>query len=380
MLRSTIIFLVICAATAEAHHASSAFDQTKSIELKATVTKFDFVNPHSYVYFTVNDASGKPVEWRCELPALLALSRRGWTKTTFMPGETVLIKGSPARNEPNVCMLHSFVAPDGREFGSDADLTNGGVNPVATLAKTNATTTRPARLVDGHPNLQGPWVGIGGPDGRGPLNRGIGGFGPGGPGGAGRGPGPGRGPGGRGGPPRPEETEAGKLAAKDYDQPYDDPAIKCDPANILFAWVHDRHVNDIVQKPDEIILKYGYMDLVRTIHMNMSEHPKNITPSRAGHSIGKWEGDTLVVDTAGLSPGVLIPIIGVMYSGQTHIVERFTVDENAKTLTRTYRAEDPLYLKAAYTGQDVMKLSDEPYVAYNCVELSGKNNLRSKKK
>ena len=68
-----------------------------------------------------------------------------------------------------------------------------------------------------------------------------------------------------------------------------------------------------------------------------------------------------------------------MYSGQMHVVERFTFDEKAKTLTRTYRAEDPLYLKGPYTGQDVMALSDEPYVPYNCVELSGKNNIRSKK-
>lgn len=374
MLRSSICLLALCAISAEAHHASSAFDLTKNVELKATVTRFEFVNPHSYVYFTTMDANGKPVEGRCELPALLALSRRGWTKTTFTPGEKITIKGSPARNEEHVCMLHSFITEDGREIKSDEELARAGTNPVATLAKTNATAPRPARLANGHPNLEGPWVGIGGPDGRGPLNRGIGQLGPGRDG-----RGPGRGPGGRGGPSRPEETEAGKLAAKDYDQPYDDPAIKCDPANILFGWVHDRHVNDIIQKDNEIILKYGYMDLVRTIHMNMTEHPKNITPSRAGHSIGKWEGDTLVVDTVGFSPGVLIPIIGVMYSNQMHVVERFTVDENAKTLTRTYRADDPLYLKGPYTGQDVMKLSDEPFVAYNCVELSGKNNIRQKK-
>jgi len=61
-----------------------------------------------------------------------------------------------------------------------------------------------------------------------------------------------------------------------------------------------------------------------------------------------------------------------------HIVERFTVDPNAKTLTREYTAEDPLYLKGPYTGRDFMELSSEPYVPYNCVELSGKNNIRPK--
>jgi hypothetical protein len=373
---SRVALMAGLAMTASAHHSSTAYDLTKSIEWKVTVTQFQFVNPHAYVFFNMQEAGGKQVSGRCELPAVTALLRVGWTAKTLVPGEKVTIKGSPGRNEENVCFMNSFIRENGQEISRTEDLTKTGSNPLATLAQNPA---RPARLANGHPNLQGPWVGIGGPDGRGPLNRGIGGpGGPGGPGAEGKKGPPGRGPGGRGGPPRPEETPAGALAAKNYDQPFDDPAIKCDPANILFGWVHDRHVNDIIQRDDEITLKYGYMDLVRTIHMNQAEHPKNITPSRGGHSIGKWDGDVLVVDTVGFSPGVLIPIIGVMSSNQMHIVERFTFDPNAKTLTRAYHAEDPLYLKGPYTGQDVMALSDEPYVPYNCVELSGKNNIRSK--
>ena len=376
-LGAATILLSVFPSMGRAHHSSSAFDLSKNVELKVTVTEFKFVNPHSYVLFTVTDANGKTVPGRCELQAVTALARLGWTRTTFIPGQKITIKGHPARNEENVCMMQSFIGEDGREITNNQDLTKNGANPLASLSK---TTPRPARLPNGHPNLQGPWVGVG-REGRGPGPGSGRGPGPGGIPGGGRGAPNGRGPGGRGpgGPPRPEETAAGALAAKDYDQPFDDPAIKCDPANILFGWVHDRHVNEIIQKDDEIVLKYGYMDLVRTIHMNMSEHPKKITPSRAGHSIGKWEGDTLVVDTVGFSPGVLIPIIGVMYSDQMHIVERFTFDEKANTLTRAYRGEDPLYLKAPYTGQDMMAISDEPYVPYNCVELSGKNNIRSKK-
>ena len=364
------------AMTASAHHSSSAYNLNKSIEWKIVVTEFQFVNPHSYVFFNMQDASGKRVSGRCELPAVTTLARVGWTSKTLVPGEKVTIKGAPGRNEENVCMLQSFIRENGQEISRSEDLTKGGANPLATLASANKAASRPERLANGHPNLQGPWVGVG-IEGRGPSGRGRGGFGP--PNGA-RGPGADgkKGPPGRGGPPRPEETPAGALAAKSYDQPFDDPAIKCDPANILFGWVHDRHVNDIIQKENEITLKYGYMDFVRTIHMNQAEHPRNIAPSRGGHSIGKWDGDVLVVDTVDFSPGVLIPIIGVMYSDQLHVVERFTFDPIAKTLTRAYRAEDPLYLKGPYAGQDMMMLSDEPYVPYNCVELSGKNNIRSK--
>jgi hypothetical protein len=119
------------------------------------------------------------------------------------------------------------------------------------------------------------------------------------------------------------------------------------------------------------------MDFVRTIHLN-ARHPTPTQPSLTGHSTGTWDGDVLVVDTIGFAPGVLVPISGLMHSAQMHVVERFTVDPAAKMLTRTYRAEDPSYLTSPYTGADVMRLSDEPATRYNCVELSGANNVRPK--
>lgn len=121
----------------------------------------------------------------------------------------------------------------------------------------------------------------------------------------------------------------------------------------------------------------GYMDLVRTVHLNAA-HPNRIASSTAGHSTGTWDGDTLVVDSVGFKPSVLIPIAGIMHSDQIHVVERFTVDPLARTLTRAYRVEDPLYLASPYTGTDVMTVSAEPYTPYKCVELSGKNNERPK--
>ena len=358
------------AASAGAHHSAAPhFDLEKSVVLNGIVTKFEFVNPHAYVYFDVRGADGTLAPWRCELAARVALIRLGWTIDLFPVGRKVTIKGAPARREDNVCMLTSFVREDGVEIGRNDDVTRLGSTSPVTVASATQPGSRPARLANGLPNLKGPWVAQFGP------GRGRPGGPPGGPdgrpGGAG---GPGRGgPGGPGG--RPEPTAAGALAAEKYDQRFDDPAIKCNPANILFGWTHDQHVNEIVQKDNEIVLQYGYMDFVRTIHMNAA-HPSTITPTTAGHSVGRWEGDVLVVDTVGFAPSVLIPISGVMHSDQMHVIERFSVDPDRKTLTRAYQAEDPLYLKSPYTGTDVMLLSNEPFVPYNCVELSGRNNVR----
>ena len=369
----TLLFTAMVSSAVAHHSAAPHFDTEQTIELAATLTKFEFVNPHGYVYFTVSNPGGKPTPWRCELPARLALQRLGWTQDMFPPGRKITIKGAPARREENVCMLTSFVREDGREFSRNENITGQGGNPLAKVAG-NQFAPRSAQL-NGQPNLQGVWLGQGGPGG----------------GGAGKGKDKGKDKGkgkdkakgdakgkGKGGPGGVEATRAGEVAAQAYDQRFDDPAIKCNPANIIFGWTHDQHVNEIVQKKDEVVLKYGYMDFVRTIHLNQAEHPKKITPSTAGHSIGKWEGDVLVVDTIGFKPSVLIPISGLMHSHQMHVVERFSVDNTAGTLTRAYRVEDPLYLKAAYTGTDVMSVSAEPYVTYKCVELSGKNNIRPK--
>lgn len=82
------------------------------------VTELKFANPHAYVYFTMADEQGKPVDGRCELGSRTALSRMGWTIDTIKPGEKVTIKGSPGRNEANVCIVNSFVRADGTEVGA----------------------------------------------------------------------------------------------------------------------------------------------------------------------------------------------------------------------------------------------------------------------
>jgi hypothetical protein len=238
------------------------------------------------------------------------------------------------------------------------------------LALSAALMSMQALAGTAHPNLQGFWVSEQGPGGRG--GPGMGPPGAGGPLPGGRGSG-GRGP--RGGGARPEATDAGIAAAKGYEQPYDDPAIKCDIANIIFGWTHDQNINEIKQVGNTLKLTYGYMDFVRTIHMD-GAHPNNLKPSRGGHSTGRWEGDTLVVDTIALAPSVLIPMAGIMLSDKAHIIEKFSLASGGQQLVRNYVVEDPLYLKQPHSGSDVMVASKEPYTPYECVELSGDNNKR----
>ncbi len=76
----------------------------------------------------------------------------------------------------------------------------------------------------------------------------------------------------------------------------------------------------------------------------------------------------LVVDTVGFAPGVLNPPI--TNSEQLHVVERFTLDPNAMTLTREYTATDPVYYTDQYTGRDTIGVADLPYAPDACAELT----------
>jgi len=140
--------------------------------------------------------------------------------------------------------------------------------------------------------------------------------------------------------------------------------------NIFMDWIFDQHINRVEQSEATITLTYGFMDIVRTIHLDLDQHPDDIEPSRAGHSIGHWDGDTLVVDTVGFASGYLDTRAGARHSDQLHVTERFTVDPEELSLTRSYTGEDPLYLSAGFEGRDKIFLSETPFDPYDCEDLT----------
>jgi hypothetical protein len=157
-------------------------------------------------------------------------------------------------------------------------------------------------------------------------------------------------------------TEAGARAIEGFDgSSSDNPRLRCAPTNILFDWTFEADINRIAQTPTEIKLFYGSMGIERTIHLDATEHPADIAPSVAGHSIGRWEDDVLIVDTIGFAPGILLADGRVPHSGNLHVVERFSLDQERLALARSYVAEDPEYFTGTYTGADTVLISDLPY-------------------
>jgi hypothetical protein len=313
------------------------------MEVAGVVTDIRFVNPHGYVYFDVSGPDGETIPWRCELQAGSLLRRAGWTEDLFPIGGSITITGDQGVREEHACALRSALLADGSTLGRYDQ-----------RRELDAPTSAVARLAEGQLDLAGSWAA--------PQRAPAGGTGT---------PGMGMGMGMGGGGPGVELTEAGRQAIEGVSHAVDNPRFSCMAVNIFFDWEFDRHVNEIVQTDDTITLKYGFMDIVRTIHMNQSEHPADITPSRAGHSIGSWDDGVLVVDTIGFEEGFITAGPGgiAKHSDAMHAVERFSYDATTQGLTRTYVAEDPLYFSGQYTGEDIVFASDVPFEPYACVEL-----------
>jgi hypothetical protein len=380
---AVIAAFLASAAVASAHHGFGTFELNKSVTYTGKLTRLEFINPHSWLYFEVTEPNGKVTKHRCEMRSAHTLRRSGWKEELFPIGQQVTIEAAPDRADPQSCYLNTIRFANGTHMDRYGQYVSTGKNKVeevrGPLARRSggapaATAPRAARRASGEPNISGDWapeqVVMADPRGRGgalvPLSTvatvkpGEGRVGGGGGGGRGR---------GQGGPRMyagTEVTPAGEEAAAKFTQK-DNPRFSCQTTNILFDWTFDGPVNRIQQNRDNIVIFYGQLNLRRTIHTNTKTHPANVTPSRAGHSYGYWEGDTLVVDTTNFLPGFLnFPI---PHSDKLHIVERFTLDPQTMKLTRSYTVEDPVYLKGQGKGQDVVEPADQPFTRDSCKEL-----------
>jgi hypothetical protein len=355
---------IALSAPASAHHGFGRFDPNTDVELEGTLTGVDFVNPHAYVYFDAVGADGTVTAMRCEMRAATVLRRSGWSAEMFVMGAHVTVSGNAHRDDPASCYVETLAIGDAPTLERYQQLDT----------QSPATTTnRPLRLPTGELNIAGDWAQEQYLIAR-PPGGGRGGLVPksmvaaveAGELDAANAPNAGWGA-------RPVTfTPAGQAAADALRAapPQDGPRARCEITSILFDWVFDGPINRIRQGEDEITLEYG-RGITRTIHMNVASHPADIVPSRAGHSIARWDGDTLVVDTVGFSPGIVAG--SVAHTDQLHVVERFTLDAETLALKRDYVAEDPVYYTEQYAGSDTVFPADAPFAVDRCEDLTYRN-------
>ena len=128
-MRMTCAVLAVAAVVAAAgvpaiaHHSFAAeFDAKQPITLKGTVTKVEWMNPHTYFYLDVTEANGSVTNWGLEMGSPNGLMRAGWSRNTLKVGDVVTVEGTRAKQKPHIgnARVVTLVATGKRLFAASS--------------------------------------------------------------------------------------------------------------------------------------------------------------------------------------------------------------------------------------------------------------------
>jgi hypothetical protein len=289
---------VTFAAPLLAHHSAAAFDTQKEIKVTGTVKVYTFKNPHVYMTVQVKKADGSTGDVEVEAGAASVLNPLGFTKDSVKVGEVVTITGNPARNSPDTLMLgRDMVKADGTYFPLNIASRSVyvGKNDVAT-------------------SIAGTWFSP-----RTEFNGFLGGA--------------------RGW----AVTDKGRSAMTAGADPRATTQKDCIPIGapaLMFYPV----ANTITVSRDRVVMDVDWMDSERIVYLDGRAHPPASQTTYLGHSTGKWEGKTLVVETTNFKEHPMGLSTSLPSSTQKKLIERFELSPDGKTLIYSGTVEDPVYL------------------------------------
>jgi hypothetical protein len=280
-----------------AHHSQAMFDSSKEIIVEGTVARFDWVNPHMYLIVATEGPNGERVLVEGEGLAITQALVDGLRREALQPGTPVVMRANPNRGGAGkqVRIL-------------DVTTEDGEIHPFYAGA-TRTRTLTPAASIAGHWAPSTPALGAAfGAMARWPV------------------------------------TPAGRAAQAEMAA---DGLCYVEPTPFLSV-LNELRTIDIGD--DEIVMRFDNSGdpAVRTIHMD-AEHPAGVAPSLQGHSIGRWEGSTLVIDTIAFEPNASGIAMNVPSSPGKHTVERLSLTEDRLRLRYEITVEDPVYLSAPAT-------------------------------
>ncbi len=293
---AAITTVVVISSPVSGHHGNSIFDLESVVTLEGTVSRYEWRNPHVYIYVESGNDAGQLVEWQVEGDPTPIMTRSGWTSTTLRPGDPVTVRMNPDRvAERNHALLVSLTKADGVLLTPRS----GG----------RASSVRAT-------GLAGVWDAVRGYAGR-RISFGA-------------------------------LTEKGTAAQAVYTEA-DNEVSECIPYPLPLITLAP-YLNKIEILEDRILIRTEFYDVERTIYMDGRGHPQNGERTNQGHSIGSWEGDVLVVNTTLFSDSRTGNLNGIPAGAQKHVVERYQLSEDRTQLIIEFIVEDPEYIAEPITG------------------------------
>ena len=281
--------------SASAHHSAAAFDTAKEVVIEGTVTELEWQNPHIYLTLKTMAADGQTLLQRVEVGPLSSVQTFGLKREAVAPGSRIAVRANPSRR------------PGQTVRGLDVTTSDG---VVYALVAAGRNSSGPAITVPAQ-GLAGSWAaqaaamqGFGAAMARWPFTA----------------------------PVQAARTEALKSTVSlGVCEPYPAPGLVVLPG-----------LRTIALSDKSAVMRFDSQgqDIERVVHLDQAKHPADVTPTVQGHSIGHFEGDTLVVDTVGFARDPNGVTTGVPSSPRKHMVERLALTQDRLHLRYEFTMED----------------------------------------
>jgi hypothetical protein len=347
---------------AAAHHSFSMFDQDTKVEISGVVAEVQWTNPHVWVEVDVPGENGETERWGIEFTSRVHLTRRGWTRTTLNPGDEVTFSLSPYRDGQPGGRFWWVTLPTGetlrdpgaqREYEASIGSTQRSVDP-ASQPQDDRDARRAAAFqvdrtrfsyaaLDQLPDLGGIWhPAFGQTGGTEPKLKG-------------------------------EYLAAWEAytaaAASDPGFEQVGRGSNCEPLGMPGMMTMPYSLEFLVT-PGKITVQQEALMQLRRIFMDGRALPANPDPTYFGYSVGRWEGDVLVVETVGTRPGQRLGIQGITNGPRLKITERIYLDENnPDVLHLDFTYEDPDALSEPWIQTHTFRRDEEwEMLEYVCAE------------
>jgi hypothetical protein len=296
------------AGIAAAHHSQAGiFDSRQTIEITGVIKSISWRNPHGQILLDVTNPDGSHAEWDAETASIAVMRNRGAEPSAVVVGDRVTLAGAPSVRGRNEILTRSMLLSSGYEFtfgGAQAHFPEGKSGRIVGRAAIEGDVAAATAKADGifrvwSTNMSDPAAF--------PMFK--------------------------GGYPL---TAAGRAGLAQWN-PRDNSLLKCGTKGTPLIMISPLPM-EFVRDGDTIVLKLEEYDTVRTIHMS----PSAAAP--AGHTLygfsrGRFEGNTLVVETDHIAAGYF-DHEGTPMSEDIKVVERFTPNADYTRLDYTLTTTD----------------------------------------
>ncbi|HEY5623251.1 MAG TPA: DUF6152 family protein [Gammaproteobacteria bacterium] len=290
-------FALTISGRAPAHHSVAAFyDRSQKAEVEGVVTDLFWRNPHIGITILVENEQGEDEEWELEGGTYNDLVRSGFDTDRLRVGDRIRAVGGTARRGAKAIYLDSFFLPSGEEV------------VIAGSGSATSTAAAAATEIPEESGLFRVWSnpGMGIYQLRAPLAL----------------------------------TAEAQAMLDAWDPVNDDPGLRCEAPGMPNAILNPYPIA-FIDNGDTITIQIEEWDARRIVHLDPDAEPAG--PPRLGHSIGRWEGNTLVVETTN-TDWLYLDDKGAPMSEDAVIVERFVLSDNDTRLDHEIRVTDPRFL------------------------------------